>query len=464
MSAPMPTPIAEAVPHSRDLQDAVIGCCLLGKPHVGDVLDAVPDRLLHGDDAQALLGVIRSMHGAGVVVDVAGVRERLRVIPDARRQSADSALLRAVDASRLVDPAAIPVHIEQLRRYSDARALHEIGLRALVAARNPESAREAFSPLAQALLESGAGQSDRQLRRIGEVARDVWDEIEHRDDPDYVEKFRSVSTGFTDLDNCAGAMQGYVLLAARPGMGKTALSLRIALNIARNLRIPVLYETLEMSDLEIAGRALASIAKIDTRKFSDSRFPVETDEMERLAMAISDLDGLPIILQQAPSSALEIQRDAQRVAAMLGQMPVIMLDLVSRLQELLGASYGDSRATQCGRVSGNLKGVSRLLNTPLIAMVHMNRTSENERRAPRLSDLLDSGGWEREADRVMFLYDGPGDDGKPNQPGTMQVIVAKNRGGPKGTVRIAWVPQFTLFGNLDTRHGNPHDRRQEVHS
>ena len=437
-------------PHSRDLQDAVLACALRGRRPLEDVLEQVDDRLLYGEESQALLGVLRAMHAAGVTVDVAGVRERIRSIPEARRKALELLLLRVVDASRGVDLAALKAHIDRLRQYAGARALQEVGIRALSAARDPETAQASVASLAQALLDAGMEKSDRKLRPIGEVAREVWDEIARRSDPT-AEKAREIRTGFIDFDARIGPMRGLVLLAARPGVGKTSLGLQVALNVAR-AGIPVLFETLEMQDVEIAGRALASLARIDTRTFTDSWREVSADEWTRMGHAVSILDGAPVMLQQAPTSVAELRRDIQRLAANTGIMPFVVLDRAERLQELLSADRHANRNVQCALVAVQLAALSHDLDAPLLCMLQMSRESERDRRPPRLIDLRDSGGWEQEADRVIFIWDGADDDGAPAPPGTVQLRIPKNRSGARGQLRIAWMPQYTLFGNLDTHH------------
>ncbi|MBK9154048.1 MAG: replicative DNA helicase [Chloracidobacterium sp.] len=255
-----------------------------------------------------------------------------------------------------------------------------------------------------------------------------------------------LATGFRDLDDMTSGLQptDLIIVAARPSMGKTALCLTIAQNAAIDEKAVVGFFSLEMSKEQLVMRMLASEAKVDASRFR--RGMISPAEWERLARAIGTLAQARLFIDDTPGiSVLEMRAKARRLAVEEKRLDLIVVDY---LQLMGGGSRVESRQQEVSQISRELKALAKELNVPVIALSQLSRAPE-ARRPPRpmMSDLRESGSIEQDADVVAFIYREDYYDPNEENAGMAELIVSKQRNGPIGTIKLAFLKQFTRFEN-----------------
>jgi replicative DNA helicase len=257
-----------------------------------------------------------------------------------------------------------------------------------------------------------------------------------------------VPTGFGQLDNLTSGLQNsdLIILAARPSMGKTALALNIARNAAVEAGVPVAVFSLEMSKEQLSLRLLCSEARIDSSRLRSGFFSME--DWQRLTDAAGVLSAAPIFIDDSASlTAMEVRAKARRLK-MDKNIGLIVIDYLQLMQGRAGA---ERRDLEISEISRSLKALAKEINLPVIALSQLNRMLEqrNDRR-PRLSDLRESGALEQDADVVAFIYRDEVYNKEENNPnkGTAEIILAKQRNGPTGDIKLTFLNAYTRFENL----------------
>ena len=260
-----------------------------------------------------------------------------------------------------------------------------------------------------------------------------------------------VPTGFIDLDEMTSGLQpsDLVLVAARPSMGKTSFVLNIAQHIGTATDMTVGFFSLEMSKEQLFMRMLTSEARIDAHRFRTG-FLNEKD-YGRLSHALGTLAEAKVFIDDTASiGVLEMRAKARRLKAEHG-LHMIIIDYIQLMQ---GRGRFESRQAEIASISRSLKGLAKELNVPIVALSQLSRASETRAdHRPQLSDLRESGALEQDADVVMFIYRAEqyrDADGNPNleEQGTAEIIIGKQRNGPIGTARLAFIKEHTRFENL----------------
>ena len=257
-------------------------------------------------------------------------------------------------------------------------------------------------------------------------------------------------TGFRDLDRMTSGLQpsDLILVAARPSMGKTAFTLNIAQNVGVRQHKTVAFFSLEMSQEQLVQRLLCQIAHIDSQKLRTGQLNSD-EEWTRLTDACDKLYESPIYIDDTPGiSVAEMRSKARRLKSEHG-LDLIIVDYL----QLMQGRNAESRQQEISEISRSLKALARELKVPLIALSQLSRSVESRQdKRPMLSDLRESGALEQDADIVSFLYREDYYNKETEDQHITEVIVAKHRNGPTGTVRLYFKGEYTLFMNLDTRH------------
>lgn len=257
-------------------------------------------------------------------------------------------------------------------------------------------------------------------------------------------------TGFRDLDRMTSGLQpsDLILVAARPSMGKTAFTLNIAQNVGVRQHKTVAFFSLEMSQEQLVQRLLCQIAHIDSQKLRTGQLNSD-EEWTRLTDACDKLYESPIYIDDTPGiSVAEMRSKARR----LKSEHCLDLIIVDYLQLMQGRN-AESRQQEISEISRSLKALARELKVPLIALSQLSRSVESRQdKRPMLSDLRESGALEQDADIVSFLYREDYYDKETENQHITEVILAKHRNGPVGSVKLYFKNEFTLFLNLDTQH------------
>ncbi len=266
------------------------------------------------------------------------------------------------------------------------------------------------------------------------------------------ELITGVPTGFTELDKMTAGLQpsDLIIIAGRPSMGKTALALNMAQYAAIHHEIPVAVFSLEMSRDQLALRMLCSEAKVDAQRVRTG-FLSEQD-WPKLINAAGLLSEAPIFIDDTPAvSAMEMRAKARRLKSEHN----LGLILVDYLQLMQGKGHGERREQEISEISRSLKAMAKELNVPVVALSQLNRKVEDRpNKRPQMSDLRESGAIEQDADVIAFIYRDEVYNRAEDNPnkGIAEIIVGKQRNGPTGTVKLAFVAKYSTFANLSQEY------------
>ncbi|HEV3137925.1 MAG TPA: replicative DNA helicase, partial [Pirellulales bacterium] len=253
-----------------------------------------------------------------------------------------------------------------------------------------------------------------------------------------------IATGFSDFDALTGGLYNseLIILAARPSMGKTALALNIAEYVSVENAMTTLFVSLEMSQIELADRLLCSRARVNGQRLRNGT--ISNADRSKIVEKAAEISLAPLFVDDSPTrNVTEIAAAARR----LKRKSNLGLIIVDYLQLIEPDNSRDPRQEQVARIARRLKGVARELNVPVLCLAQLNRQAEDAR--PALSHLRESGAIEQDADVVMFIHRDriDGENQMPNQGSEALLIVAKQRNGPVGDIRLAWSKDYTRFQN-----------------
>ncbi|WP_374350451.1 replicative DNA helicase [Limnohabitans sp.] len=438
-------------PHSIEAESSVLGGLLLDN----SAWDRMGDLLVDGDfyrhEHQLIYAAIGALINASKPADVITVFEQLQ-----NQGHADAAGgLGYLNSLAQYVPSA-----SNIRRYAEIVRERSI-LRKLVTA-SDEIATAAFNPKGRA-VDKILDEAEQKIFNIGEegsrmkqgfqsmdsLVVDLLDRVqEMADNPNDI---TGVPTGFHDLDKMTSGLQpgDLVVLAARPSMGKTAFAINIAEHVALNEGLPVAVFSMEMGAAQLAVRVVGSIGRVDqghlrTGKLTDEEWPRLTEAIERLRTVSLHIDETPGL---TPS---ELRANSRRLARQCGKLGLIVVDYLQLMSGSSG-SDGDNRATELGEISRGLKMLAKELQCPVIALSQLNRGVEQRTdKRPMMSDLRESGAIEQDADIIMFIYRDDYYNKDSKDPGVAEIIIGKQRNGPTGTVRLAFLKPLTRFESLAT--------------
>ena len=437
-------------PHSIEGESSVLGGLLLDNTAWDRVGDVLTDSDFYRYEHKLIYAAIGALVNASKPADVITVFEHLQ----SQGKAEEVGGLAYLNSLAQYVPSA-----SNVRRYAEIVRDRSI-LRKLVTA-SDEIATNAFNPQGRAVSQI-VDESEQKIFNIGEQGKrnkegfqamdslvvKLLDRVqEMADNPNDV---TGVRTGFYDFDRQTAGLQAgdLIVLAARPSMGKTALAINIAENVALNEGLPVAVFSMEMGAAQLAVRIVGSIGRIDqghlrTGKLTDEEWPRLTEAIEKLRTISLHIDESPGL------NSSEVRANARRLSRQYGQLGLIVVDY---LQLMSGNSSdgGDNRATELGEISRGLKMLARELKCPVIALSQLNRSVEQRPdKRPMMSDLRESGAIEQDADIIMFIYrDEYYTKDACKEPDVAEVIIAKQRNGPTGTVKLAFQRQFTKFENL----------------
>lgn len=256
-----------------------------------------------------------------------------------------------------------------------------------------------------------------------------------------------IPTGFIDLDYRTAGMQpsDLILVAARPSMGKTAFELNLAQYMAFKKNLTVALFSLEMSKEQLVNRLFSQESSVDAQKLRTGQ--LNDQEWERLIESAGVIGKSKLIIDDTPGITIAELRTKCRKYKLEHDLSIVMIDY---LQLMSGSGRTESRQQEISDISRSLKALARELNVPVIALSQLSRAVEQRPdHRPMLSDLRESGAIEQDADVVMFLYRDDYYNHDSPEKGVSEIIIAKQRNGPIGTVKLAWLPEYTRFANLE---------------
>ena len=432
-------------PHSAEAEQAVIGSMLISPSCVADVLPVLKADDFYFPQNKTLYEAFVTMFTGGMTIDAVTLQEYLESHGQMEEVGGTAYLAQLVQ----ITPTAAHV-LEYARIVSERsmlRSLGEIGRRITdMVTAGEGNPRDMLENAEQMVYELRRGRESRDLLPIRTVLLDVMTDLEslYRNKG----KLPGIPTGIEALDRHISGLNksDLILLASRPGMGKTSFALNIAFNAARQSGKAVAVFQLEMSREQLAARLLSSTASVPLQKLRSG--DIAGDEWNQIALATNLLSKQEIYIDDNPGiSVAEMKSKCRRLGERLG------LVVIDYLQLMTGSKKYENRVTEVADISRSLKIMAKELDVPVLCCSQLSRAVEQRSdKKPQLSDLRESGSIEQDADIVMFLYREDYYNKESAEKDTAELIIGKNRHGSTESIPLKWQGQFTRFGAVDTRH------------
>ena len=440
------TLIKKIMPHSMEAEQAVIGSMLMDRDAMESALEILQPDDFYGRQYGTLFQAIRELNTENKPVDLVTLQERLKennVPEELAGMDFIREVLGSVPTSANVKYYAKIVKEKSLMRRL-IRTTEEITAQCYQGTDNVEALMDSTEKKIFNLMQSRGGGDFTPIRQ---VVINALERIEAASKQNG--SITGVSTGFIDLDYQTSGMQpsDLILVAARPSMGKTAFVLNMAQHMAFRDNITTAIFSLEMSKEQLVNRLFSLESKVDAQVLRNGR--LEDSDWERLIESAEIIGNSNLIIDDTPSISIAELRSKCRKYKMEMNLGVIIIDYLQLVSGSSGGKSSTSRQQEISDISRSLKAVARELNVPVIALSQLSRAVEQrDDKRPMLSDLRESGAIEQDADVVMFIYRDDYYNKESEKKNIAEIIVAKQRNGPVGTVELAWRPQYTQFGNL----------------
>lgn len=440
--------LSRQMPHSIEAEQAVLGSMIIDARCIGDVLGILKPSDFYSPVNRDIFETIYSMFTYSMATDPVTVLEQMRVGGVWSENSA-SYLLELVNitptSSNVMEYAAIVKDMALLRSIADAGG--DILNMALDGSGGAASILEAAEKKIYALRQgrNGAG-----LEPISKVLIDVYNQLSLAAKSD--SKYPGLPSGLDDLDRFIMGLNNsdLILIASRPGMGKTSIALNIAINVAKVSGKTIAVFSLEMSKEQLAMRLLSSESFIDNKKLQTGR--LSTEEWRKIGMAASMISSYDLMINDNPSLSVADMNAQCRRQPNLG---LVVIDYLQLMQSATGNSknQGENRTQVVSDISRMLKIMAKELNVPVVCLSQLSRANEGRHdKRPMLSDLRESGAIEQDADIVLALYREDYYNKDLEQQNIAECIVLKNRRGETGTIELKWIPEFTTYTSIDRHH------------
>ncbi len=433
-------------PHSLEAEQAVLGGLMLDGNAWDQIADFLQAEDFYRQEHRLIYQAMSELSNRQQPLDVLTITEILKERSQLEQVGGEVYLFEI--ARNTPSAANIVAYTEIVRERSVLRKLIAVA---------SEMATNAFQPNGREtkeLLDEAERQvfaiAERHVRGAGPVkisklltqATEKIDKLFHSDS-----HITGLSTGFIDFDEMTTGLQhgDLVIVAGRPSMGKTAFAMNMVENVAIRSQQPVLVFSMEMPGEQLAMRMMSSLGQIDQHKVRTGK--LSDDDWLRLSSAVSLLSGAKLFIDDTPAlSPSEVRARARRLAKEYGQLGLIVIDY---LQLMSMPGYKENRTLEISEISRNLKALAKELNVPVIALSQLNRSLEQRHdRRPVMSDLRESGAIEQDADLIVFIYRDEVYNPETPDKGIAEIIIAKQRNGPIGKVRLAFFGRFTRFDNL----------------
>src|SRR5256714_1134755 len=430
-------------PSSIEAERCLIASMMLDKEMIGNVVQIIDREAFYQADHQILWDILVKLYEQNRPVDAVILRDELmkrQLLEEVGGVAYLGQILSAVPS------AAHGSHYATIVREKSL-------LRQLISASN-DVLRDAYAPHEKAdlvldkaekrIFDIAQKKVSGAISSLGDIAMEVYEMLEEKGR-------RGIETGFFELDDMLNGLQNgeMIIIAARPSMGKTAIAMNIIEHVAANSKLPCAVFSLEMSKQQLAQRLMCSRAQIDAQKVRKGL--LQREEFHHLAMTVNELAKAPIWVDDSPGlTILELRAKARRLK-LQHDIKLIMIDYM----QLMDNPGPESRQQQISEISRGIKAVARELNIPVIALSQLNRQSEGrDGHRPRMSDLRESGSIEQDADVIMLLH--REDYYRMSEPDFVpdniaEVIIAKQRNGPTGTIKLTFLTKATRFENLSTQ-------------
>jgi replicative DNA helicase len=436
------------LPHSVEAEQAVLGSILIDPRCVSEVIDKLRADDFYIRQNKEIYETIYAMFNYSLTIDPVTVLENMRKNGYYDENQSRGYILQLMDTT----PTAANVgdYIDILKDKTLLRQVAEAasGLLAMVQ-EGSGTGQDILEAAEQRVYAIRQGRSFQGLVPISQVIIDVYSRLEELAASDSA--IPGLSTGLRDLDRAISGLNNsdLILLAARPGMGKTSMALNILLDTGKRSGKKVAFFSLEMSREQLALRLISSECFVDNKKLVTGK--LTDDDWESVAAAADSLNRSTILIDDNSGvTVADILAKCRRVE----DLGLIVIDYLQLMQSAGGrsGSRGENRQQIVSDISRSLKIMAKELNVPVLCLSQLSRANESRQdKRPMLSDLRESGAIEQDADIVLFLYREGYYNKDAENPNLAECIIAKNRHGETGTVELQWTPEFTTFTDMERR-------------
>jgi len=436
---------APVPPQNLEAEESVLGAMMLAPGAIGSVSEVVDAsdfyRASHGTIFRAAL----ELYGKGEPVDAITLADTLE-----ERGELETAggRVRVKELATLVPATANAAHYARIvREMATLRGLIRVGGEvARLGWERPGETTDLVDRAEQAMFALSQSRVTGDFTHIEELLKETFERITLLYEAGV--DVTGIASGFRDLDRLTSGFQpgNLIVVAARPSMGKSALGLCMAANLAVRQDTPVALFTLEMSKSEVTQRLMCSEAKVESQRLRTGKLAV--DDWPRLTAACDKLAKAPIYVDDTGSiTMMELRSKARRLKSRVPNLGLIVVDY---LQLMTSGTAVENRVQEVSQISRSLKVLARDLEVPILAMSQLSRAVEQRHdKRPILSDLRESGSIEQDSDLVAFIYrDEYYAGAESDQQGLAEVIVSKHRNGPTGTIKLSWLSRYAKFADL----------------
>lgn len=444
--------LSRKAPYSADAEQAVIGSMLLDSRCVGEVIGLLSPEDFYLRQNQQIFETIYSMFNYGEPIDAITVNNKLKELGYYDEASTQKYLMQLLEvtptAANVKQYAAIVRDKALLRGISNAAdeisqsVYEEVG-----------SASDVLEAAEKKIYALRRGTADDALERIGTVLIKAFDRLNELAKSD--KEFPGHPTGFRALDKRIHGLNdgNLIILAARPGMGKTTMALNMISSVAKKTGKTVAFFSYEMSKEELARRLLSCESFVDNEKLTTGRLNAE--EWAALGLAASALSQTDIRVSDLGSVTVA---NMSALCRRLDNLGLVVIDYLQLMTSAGPGGSSENRVQVVSEITRSLKIMAKELNVPVICLSQLSRRAEqrdkNDHR-PQLSDLRESGSIEQDADIVLMLYRDDYYNPESEERNIVEVIVAKNRHGEPGTEKLQWLPEFFSFSDLEQNRAEP---------
>jgi replicative DNA helicase len=445
-------------PHSVEAEQSLLGGLLIENEAIDKVADIISLGDFYRHDHRLIYQHIMKLIEANQPADIVTVGESLD--KSAELASVGGIVYLGLVAENTPTAANIRGYAQIIRERAIMRNLVQVG---------SDIVDSAFSPQgkdAQQLLDESeakifqiadSGKNDKigftDIKELLPKAAQRIDELFQLDNPSDV---TGIPTGYTDLDKITSGLQrgDLIIVAGRPSMGKTSLALNMSEYVALDTGLPVAVFSMEMASSQLTMRLIGSVGKLDQHKMRTGQ--LEDDDWEKLTYALGQLNEAPIYIDEGSAlNSYEVRARARRLHRQCGGLGLIVIDYIQLMSSPVGQS-SENRATEISEISRSLKALAKELNVPVVALSQLNRSVEQRPdKRPVMSDLRESGAIEQDADVIMFIYRDEVYNPETSDKGSAEIILAKQRNGPIGRVKLTFLGQYTRFENYSNPGYDP---------
>jgi replicative DNA helicase len=441
--------LLKQMPHSTEAEQSTLGAMLIDARCIPQVVEALKPEDFYLRQNREIFETIYGMFSLSQPVDPVTVLEQMKLNGVYDENTSRNYLLQLMEitptAANVMEYVAIVKDKALLRRIAETSA----DITAMVE-EGTGTAQDILEAAEQRIYAIRQGRSAQGLAHISQVILGVYERLAELAKSESA--VPGLSTGLSDVDAAISGLNksDLILLAARPGMGKTSMALNILLHAGKHSGKNVVFFSLEMSREQLAMRLLSTESFVDNKKLVTGK--LGEDDWVKIAAASAALNRSNILIDDNPMlTVADMNAKCRRV----DDLGLVVIDYLQLMQSAGGKSTysGESRQQAVSDISRSLKIMAKELNVPVLCLSQLSRANESRSdKRPMLSDLRESGAIEQDADIVMFLYRDDYYNQDSEAHNLAECIIAKNRHGETGTVELQWLPEFTTFSGLDRRH------------